>query len=107
MPEETLISPLDCCISVVCFSSVYNAVRNTLLKTFADHKSLSVQQTLYAMGEEVLKQHQDVEKIGLIMPNKHHILFDLDQFGMENKNEVFMATSEPFGYITGTITREQ
>ena len=41
------------------------------------------------------------------MPNKHHILFNLDQFGMENKNEVFMATSEPFGYITGTITREK
>jgi urate oxidase len=25
---------------------------------------------------------------------------------MENKNEIFVATDEPFGYITGTITRE-
>ena len=89
------------------FATSYNLVRDTLLRTFADHKSLSVQQTLYAMGEEVLKQHQDVEEIRLIMPNKHHILFNLDQFGMENKNEIFMATSEPFGYITGTITREK
>ena len=89
------------------FTTSFNSIRDTLLKTFAYHKSLSVQQTMYAMGEEVLKQHEDVEEISLIMPNKHHILFNLDQFGMENKNEIFMATNEPFGYITGTITREK
>ena len=87
------------------FTSVYAAIRNTFLKTFAEHKSLSVQQTLYAMGEEVLKKYSEVEEISLIMPNKHHILFNLEQFGIENKNEIFMATDEPFGYITGTITR--
>lgn len=88
------------------FGSLYNAIRNTLLKTFADHKSLSVQQTLYAMGEDILKQYREVEEISLIMPNKHHILFNLEQFGMDNQNEIFIATDEPFGYITGTITRE-
>jgi len=25
---------------------------------------------------------------------------------MENKNEVFIATDEPYGYITGTVARE-
>ena len=89
------------------FTSLYLGIRNTLLETFAFHKSLSVQQTLYAMGEEVLKQYNDVAEISLIMPNKHHILFNLEQFGMENKNEIFIATDEPFGYITGTITREK
>ena len=82
-------------------------MRNSLLKTFAHHKSLSVQHTLYAMGEEVLKQFSDVEEISFIMPNKHHILFNLEQFGMENKNEIFIATDEPFGYITGTVGRER
>ncbi len=41
------------------------------------------------------------------MPDKHHILFNLEQFGMENKNEIFMATDEPFGYITGTVSRDK
>ena len=89
------------------FNSLHREIRNTLLKTFAHHKSLSVQQTLYAMGEEVLKKHGSVEHISLIMPNKHHIQFNLEQFGMDNKNEIFTATDEPFGYITGTLVREK
>jgi urate oxidase len=88
------------------FTRLYDQIRNALLKTFAFHKSLSVQQTLYAMGEEVLKQNSEVKEISLIMPNKHHIPFNLEQFAMENKNEIFIATDEPFGYITGTIVRD-
>ena len=89
------------------FTSVYDNIRHSLLKTFAYHKSLSVQHTLYDMGEEILKQFDEVEEISFIMPNKHHILFNLEQFGMENKNEIFIATDEPFGYITGTVSRER
>jgi urate oxidase len=88
------------------FVSVYNHIRTSLLKTFAHHKSLSVQHTLYDMGQEVLKQFIEVKEISFIMPNKHHILFNLEQFGMENKNEIFIAIDEPFGYITGTVSRE-
>jgi urate oxidase len=88
------------------FSKLYTDIRNTLLQTFANHNSLSVQQTLYAMGEEVLKQFDVVKEISMKMPNKHHILFNLQQFGMENKNEIFIATDEPYGYITGTVVRE-
>lgn len=88
------------------FTNIFDKIRTTLLKTFAYHKSLSVQQTLYAMGEEVLKENNAVKEISLIMPNKHHTPFNLEQFGMENKNEIFMATDEPYGYITGTIVRE-
>ena len=87
------------------FSMLYNAIRTALLEAFAFHKSLSVQQTLYAMGESVLNGFSEVKEISLIMPNKHHILFNLEQFGMENNNDIFIATDEPFGYITGTIKR--
>jgi urate oxidase len=87
------------------FTLMFDNIRTTLLKTFAFHKSLSVQQTLYAMGEAVLTEYEQVKEISLIMPNKHHIPFNLGQFGMENKNEIFMATDEPFGYITGTVVR--
>jgi len=83
----------------------YHAIRENLLHTFSTHKSLSVQHTLYAMGENVLKDFPEVKEITLKMPNKHHILFNLQQFGMDNNNEVFIATDEPYGYITGTLTR--
>lgn len=88
------------------FTALFTSIRETLLKTFAHHKSLSVQQTLLAMGKAVLEENPDVSEISLKMPNKHHILFNLEQFGMENKNEIFIATDEPYGYITGTVARE-
>lgn len=88
------------------FTGLYPDIRTTLLQTFAFHQSLSVQHTLYAMGEEVLKQYGAVKEISIIMPNKHHILFNLEQFGIENNNEIFIATDEPYGYITGTVVRE-
>ncbi|MDO6431899.1 urate oxidase [Flavitalea sp. BT771] len=84
---------------------LYAAIREDLLQTFSNHKSLSVQHTLYAMGANVLKDFPEVKEITLKMPNKHHILFNLQQFGMDNNNEVFIATDEPYGYITGTLTR--
>ena len=53
----------------------------------------------------MLKKFDAVKEISLKMPNKHHILFNLAQFGMENNNEIFIATDEPYGYITGTVVR--
>jgi len=88
------------------FDAQYAGIRSLLLKTFAYHHSLSVQQTLYAMGEAVLKEYETVKEISLVMPNKHHILFNLEQFGMENNNEIFIATDEPYGYITGTLRKD-
>ena len=88
------------------FITLYNNIRSCLLKTFSVHKSLSVQHTLYAMGEDVLKEFEEVKDITLKMPNKHHILANLEPFGMDNKNEIFIATDEPYGYITGTVVRE-
>lgn len=100
--EATWIYALD----GVDFTGLYPEIRTTLIKTFAFHQSLSVQHTLYAMGEEVLKRYDTVKEISIIMPNKHHILFNLEHFGAENNNEIFIATDEPYGYITGTVTRK-
>jgi len=85
--------------------AVYDGIRKDLLYSFSVHKSLSVQHTLYAMGESVLKNFPAVRSITLQMPNKHHILYNLQQFGMDNNNEVFIATDEPYGLITGTVSR--
>ena len=88
----------------VAFGALWHNVRRILLETFADHDSLSVQHTLYAMGEAVLET-LDVEEIHLSMPNKHHIPVDLTPFGLENRNEIFVATVEPFGLIEATLRR--
>ena len=91
---------------LVDFTDVFPAIRATLINVFADHKSLSVQHTLYAMAEKVLQQFSMIKQISLKMPNKHHIPFNLQQFGMENNNEIFVATDEPYGYITATAIRD-
>jgi len=88
------------------FETLYQRVRTCLLRTFSEHKSLSVQHTLYAIGEKIPESTDEVKEISLIMPNKHHIPFNLTPFGQENTNEVFVATDAPYGYITGTVVRE-
>jgi urate oxidase len=87
------------------WDDAHRRVRLALLETFAVHDSLSVQQTLHAMGAAALAACADVEEITLAMPNKHRLLVDLERFGKENLNEVFVATDEPFGLITGTLRR--
>ncbi len=59
------------------------------------------------MGAAVLEKDETVNEISFKMPNKHHILFNLEQFGIDNGNEIFIATDEPYGYITATIVREE
>ena len=87
------------------FGPMFRSVRTTLLDAFAAHDSLSVQHTLYAMGDVVLNEIEGVQSISLEMPNRHHLPVDLTRFGMENRNEVFVATEEPHGLIKATLSR--
>jgi urate oxidase len=87
------------------FGAVFRTVRSSLLDAFARHDSLSVQHTLYAMAEVVLETIDVVHDISLEMPNRHHLPIDLTRFGMENRNEIFVATEEPFGLIKATLSR--
>jgi urate oxidase len=80
-------------------------IRAALLDVFATHKSRSVQHTLYAMGEAALASAADVTEITLALPNRHHLLVDLAPLGLDNPNEIFVATDEPFGLIEATVTR--
>ena len=80
-------------------------IRTALLDAFAGHVSESVQHTLHAMGEAALGASADVTDITLTMPNRHHVLVDLEVFGLDNPNEIFVATDQPFGVIEGTIRR--
>ncbi|MBK8552636.1 MAG: urate oxidase [Ignavibacteria bacterium] len=82
-------------------------IRQIILETFAAHHSLSVQQTLFETGRNVIEKLTEVKEISLSMPNKHYLLFNLEQFGMKNNNEIFIPTDEPFGLIEATITRSK
>lgn len=84
----------------------FEEVRRLLLGAFAAKHSLSLQQTLYAMGEAVLKARPEVAEVRMTMPNKHHFVVDLTPFGMANENEVFYASDRPYGLIEGTVTRD-
>ena len=80
--------------------------RRLLLEAFAVKHSLALQQTLYAMGESVLKARPEIAEIRLSMPNKHHFAIDLSPFGLANDNDVFYAADRPYGLIEGTLTRD-
>jgi urate oxidase len=81
-------------------------IRTALVETFAAHQSQSVQQTLSAMGNAALDACADAASITLTMPNRHHLLVNLEPFGLDNPNEIFVATEQPYGLIEATITRD-
>jgi urate oxidase len=87
------------------FAGARAAIRTAMLETFAGHHSLSVQQTLYAMGEAALGASAAISRIRISMPNQHRILVDLSPLGLANQNEVFVTTSEPYGLIEATVGR--
>ncbi len=89
----------------ISFNDCYREIRTILLDCFAQHKSLSVQHTLFAMAEAVLEKVNTVTEIYLVMPNKHCILVDLLPFGVDNPNQIFMPIDEPSGYIEARIGR--
>jgi urate oxidase len=80
--------------------------RRLLIETFASKHSLSLQQTLYAMGQAVLEARPEIAEIRLSMANKHHFVVELKPFGLNNENEVFYASDRPYGLIEGTVTRD-
>jgi urate oxidase len=88
------------------FGVAWETARQILLDVFATHDSKSVQHTLYAMGQAVLDRVIDVASITLVMPNKHHLPFDLSRLGLENRNEIFVPTDEPHGLIEATLVRD-
>ena len=89
------------------FAEMRDRILRTLLTSFAEHDSLSVQHTLYAMGTDVLEAAAAVTEITLTMPNRHCLLVDLSRLGQDNPNEIFVPIDEPHGYIKARITRDE
>ena len=87
------------------FNKVRHHIREAMLTAFAKHDSLSVQQTLYAMGEAALDHTPLTDLIYLLMPKKHNLLVELARFNQTNANHIFVPTDEPHGTIEATLHR--
>ena len=85
------------------YTAVWQGVRAALLETFAGHDSRSVQHTLYAMGDAVLRRFPGIREIHLSMPNLHCLLVDLSPFHLDNPNQIFLPVEEPIGVIEATL----
>jgi len=75
------------------------------MEVFANHFSKSVQQTIYEAGELILQRVPSIQHISYAMPNIHINLVDLSKFSQNNVDQVYVPTSEPSGFIKGTISR--
>jgi urate oxidase len=84
----------------------YDSIKQIILEQFATVHSLALQQTLYESGRAVLETHPEVAEIKFSAPNKHHFVYDLSPFGLDNPNEVFHADDRPYGLIQATVTRD-
>ncbi len=85
------------------FAHSYETATDTLLTTFAETYTLSLQQMLYTIGERVLAAVPELCEVRLTLPNKHHFLVDLAPFGLSNDNEVYVAADRPYGLIEGSV----
>jgi urate oxidase len=48
----------------------------------------------------------EIRNVRLRLPNKHRIPFNLQPFGLENTNDIFVWMDEPFGDISAVVERE-
>jgi urate oxidase len=92
-------------LSEISYDETRERARQAIVETFAEHDSRSVQHTAYAMGEAVLQRCPEIDAIAFSLPNKHHLIVDLTPFGLDNPNEIFVATDEPYGLIEAIVRR--
>ena len=87
------------------YDAVWARVYRTVLETFGDHYSPSVQNTLYRMGAAVLGACPELSRIHFSFPNRHHIRYATERHGVQNPESVFHADAEPYGVIEGWVER--
>ncbi|KFF60995.1 urate oxidase [Cryobacterium sp. MLB-32] len=90
----------------VAWEQAYAQIKQILISQFALVHSLALQQTLYEMGKAILEACPFIAEVRLSAPNKHHFLYDLSPFGVENTNEVFHASDRPYGLIQTTVLHD-
>ena len=87
------------------FGPLWHSARQMLLDAFVEHASQSLQHTLYAMGETVLNNFDNVSEIHLSLPSKLFQLVDLAPLGMDNPGNVYLPADEPYALIEATLRK--
>ncbi|HET9852317.1 MAG TPA: urate oxidase [Candidatus Limnocylindrales bacterium] len=87
------------------FDGAWNRAAESLLHSFAEHFSRSVQESIWVMGREMMDAEPSIDWVRMILPNLHHWKVDLLPFGLDNPDEVFVSTTEPHGLIDATVRR--
>ncbi|MDQ6808497.1 MAG: urate oxidase [Verrucomicrobiota bacterium] len=109
--DRILATALDATWTWSAVPADYNAandtVRAAMLAVFANDYSASAQASVYAMGRAALAACPEIARAELKMPNKHCLLINLKPFGLENQNELFVPTDEPYGQIEGIVVRDE
>ncbi len=88
------------------FDASHARALERLLATFAEHVSPSVQASIWIMATAMLDADPAIDWVRMVLPNLHHWTVDLAPFGLENRGEVFVATTEPHGLIDATVHRK-
>jgi len=88
------------------WGKAYDTALRAMLDSFAGHHSLALQHTLYEMGAAVINGQPGIAEVRFSAPNKHHFIYDLARFDIENNNEVFHADDRPYGLIEATVRRD-
>jgi urate oxidase len=87
------------------YDALFDSVRGSLLGSFAEHESPSVQASIWIIGRAMLQAHPEVTEIRMRLPNLHHWRVDLKPFGIGGEPEIYVATTEPHGLIEATVRR--
>ncbi|WP_309570954.1 factor-independent urate hydroxylase [Deinococcus sp.] len=87
------------------YDAVWQRAYDQIQRTFTDHYSPSLQNTLYRLGEAVLGACPEISRIWFRLPNRHHLKYNLERFGIENNNEIFHVDPEPYGLMEAWIER--
>jgi urate oxidase len=87
------------------FDAAHATAVERLLTTFAEHHSPSVQASIWMMAGAMLDAVPEIDWVRMVLPNLHHWQVDLTPFGLENRGDVFVATTEPHGLIDATVRR--
>jgi urate oxidase len=87
------------------YRAATDAIVDAVLVPFVERYSPSVQATLYGMAVAALAACAEIDRVTLTMPNLHCLLVDLTPFGRTNRQQLFVPTDEPRGYIEATVSR--
>ena len=87
------------------FDAAFDGARSTLLTVLAEHFSPSVQTSVWIMATAMLEADPAMDWVRMVLPNLHHWTVNLEPFGLENRDMVYVSTTEPHGLIDATVRR--